>query len=136
MMQEPMPVADLKGVSPSLVQLTHLIYGLHAVAVVVGVISSASVAGGFVFGLPSLIAVILNYLKRGDVAGTWLESHFRWQIRTFWFTLLWLVVYALFIVTIILIPIAWLLIAILGLWVGYRVVRGWIALSGVKPVGV
>jgi uncharacterized membrane protein len=136
MMQEPMPVADLKGVSPSLVQLTHLIYGLHAVAVVVGVISSASVAGGFVFGLPSLIAVILNYLKRGDVAGTWLESHFRWQIRTFWFTLLWLVIYGLFIITIILIPIAWLLIAILGLWVAYRVIRGWIALSGVKPVGV
>lgn len=135
-MQEPMPVADLKGVSPSLVQRTHLIYGLHAVAVVVGVISSASVAGGFVFGLPSLIAVVLNYLKRGDVAGTWLESHFRWQIRTFWFTLLWLVVYGVLIVTIIGIPIAWLLIAILGLWVGYRVVRGWIALSGVKPVGV
>jgi uncharacterized membrane protein len=136
MMQEPMPVADLKGVSPSLAQLTHLIYGLHAVAVVVGVISSASVAGGFVFGLPSLIAVILNYLKRGDVAGTWLESHFRWQIRTFWFTLLWLVIYGLFIITIILIPIAWLLIAILGLWVAYRVIRGWIALSGVKSVGV
>lgn len=135
-MQEPMPVTDMKGVSPSLVQLTHLIYGLHAVAVVVGVISSASVAGGFVFGLPSLIAVVLNYFKRGDVAGTWLESHFRWQIRTFWFTLLWLVVYGLFIITIILIPIAWLLIAILGLWVGYRVVRGWLALSGVKPVGL
>jgi uncharacterized membrane protein len=136
MMQEPMPVADLKGVSPSLVQLTHLIYGLHAVAVVVGVISSASVAGGFVFGLPSLVAVVLNYLKRGDVAGTWLESHFRWQIRTFWFTLLWLVIYGLFVITIILIPIAWLLIAILGLWVAYRVIRGWIALSGVKSVGV
>ncbi len=135
-MQEPMPVADLKGVSPSLVQLTHLIYGLHAVAVVVGVISSASVAGGFVFGLPSLVAVVLNYLKRGDVAGTWLESHFRWQIRTFWFTLLWLVIYGLFVITIILIPIAWLLIAILGLWVAYRVIRGWIALSGVKSVGV
>ena len=135
-MQEPMPVADLKGVSPSLVQLTHLIYGLHAVAVVVGVMSSVSVAGGFVFGLPSLIAVVLNYLKRGDVAGTWLETHFRWQIRTFWFTLLWLVVYGLFIITIILIPIAWLLIAILGLWVGYRVIRGWIALSSVKPVGI
>ena len=135
-MQEPMPVADLKGVSPSLVQLTHLIYGLHAVAVVVGVMSSVSVAGGFVFGLPSLIAVVLNYLKRGDVAGTWLESHFRWQIRTFWFTLLWLVVYGLFIITIIGIPIAWLLIAILGLWVGYRVLRGWIALAGDKPVGV
>ena len=133
-MQEPMPVADLKGVSPSLVQLTHLIYGLHAVAVVVGVMSSVSVAGGFVFGLPSLIAVVLNYLKRGDVAGTWLESHFRWQIRTFWFTLLWLVVYGLFIITIIGIPIAWILIALLGLWVAYRVIRGWVALAGVRPV--
>ena len=66
-------------------QLTHVIYGLHAAAVVIGVTSSATVAGGFVFGLPSLIAVLLNYLKRSDVRGTWLESHFVWQIRTFWF---------------------------------------------------
>lgn len=137
-MQEPIPtpVPDQNGVRPSLVQLTYAIYGLHTLAVIIGVTSSATIAGGFVFGLPSLLAVILNYLKRGDVAGTWLESHFRWQIRTFWFTLLWLVVYGLFIITIIGIPIAWLLIAILGLWVGYRVLRGWIALAGDKPVGV
>ncbi|PKO33824.1 MAG: hypothetical protein CVU34_10655 [Betaproteobacteria bacterium HGW-Betaproteobacteria-7] len=133
-MNNPIPVADLQGVRPSLVQLTHIIYGLHALAVVIGVTSSATVAGGFVFGLPSLVAVFLNYLKRGDVAGTWLESHFRWQIRTFWFTLLWLVAYGLLIITIIGIPLAWILIALLGLWVGYRVVRGWIALSGVRPV--
>ena len=133
-MNKPIPVADLQGVRPSLVQLTHIIYALHAVAVVVGVTSSATVAGGFVFGLPSLLAVFLNYLKRGDVTGTWLESHFRWQIRTFWFTLLWLVVYGLLIITIIGIPLAWILIVLLGLWVGYRVVRGWIALSGVRPV--
>jgi uncharacterized membrane protein len=133
-MNKPIPVADLQGVRPSLVQLTHIIYGLHAVAVVIGVTSSATVAGGFVFGLPSLVAVFLNYLKRGDVTGTWLESHFRWQIRTFWYTLLWLVVYGLLIITIIGIPLAWILIALLGLWVGYRVVRGWIALSGVRPV--
>jgi uncharacterized membrane protein len=137
-MQEPMPTpaSGHNGVRPSLVQLTYAIYGLHTLAVIIGVTSSATIAGGFVFGLPSLLAVILNYLKRGDVAGTWLESHFRWQIRTFWFTLLWLVVYGLFIITIIGIPIAWLLIAILGLWVGYRVLRGWIALAGDKPVGV
>lgn len=134
-MNNPIPVADLQGVRPSLVQLTHIIYGLHALAVVIGVTSSATVAGGFVFGLPSLVAVFLNYLKRGDVAGTWLESHFRWQVRTFWFTLLGLVVYGLLIITIIGIPLAWILIALLGLWVGYRVVRGWIALSGVRPVG-
>jgi uncharacterized membrane protein len=133
-MNKPIPVADLQGVRPSLVQLTHIIYGLHAVAVLIGVTSSATVAGGFVFGLPSLLAVFLNYLKRGDVTGTWLESHFRWQIRTFWYTLLWLVVYGLLIITIIGIPLAWILIVLLGLWVGYRVVRGWIALSGVRPV--
>ena len=133
-MQEPVPVAEVKGVRASLVQLTHVIYGLHAIAVLVGVTSAATVAGGFVFGLPSLCAVFLNYLKRGDVNGTWLESHFRWQIRTFWFTLLWLVVYGALIITIIGIPIAWLLIAILGLWVGYRVIRGWVALSDERPL--
>jgi uncharacterized membrane protein len=133
-MQEPVPAPDLQGVRPSLVQLTHVIYGLHALAVFIGVTSAATVAGGFVFGLPSLIAVFLNYLKRGDVNGTWLESHFRWQIRTFWFTFLWLIVYGLFVITIIGIPIAWILIAMLGLWVGYRVIRGWFALSGVRPV--
>jgi uncharacterized membrane protein len=135
-MNEPVPVVDLQGVRPSLVQLTHLIYGLHALAVLVGVTSAATVAGGFVFGLPSLLAVLLNYFKRGDVAGTWLESHFRWQIRTFWFTLLWLFVYGLLIITIIGIPLAWILISLLGLWVGYRVVRGWLALAGVRPVGM
>ncbi|HYO27213.1 MAG TPA: hypothetical protein VER68_02985 [Azonexus sp.] len=134
-MQESLPAVDPQVVRPSLVQLTHIIYGLHAIAVLVGVTSAATVAGGFVFGLPSLIAVFLNYLKRSDVNGTWLESHFRWQIRTFWFTLLWLVVYGLLIVTIIGIPIAWILIAILGLWVGYRVIRGWVALADARPVG-
>lgn len=134
-MNNPLPTADLQGVRPSLVQLTHLIYGLHAVAVVIGVTSSATVAGGFVFGLPSLIAVFLNYLKRGDTKGTWLESHFRWQIRTFWFTFLWLAVYGLLIITLIGIPLAWILIVLLGLWVGYRVARGWIALSGARPIG-
>ena len=133
-MPEPVPVTLVHGVRNSLVQLTHFIYGLHAIAVLVGVTSAATVAGGFVFGLPSLIAVFINYLKRSDVNGTWLESHFRWQIRTFWFTFLWLIVYGLLIITIIGIPIAWIMIAILGLWVGYRVIRGWVALAGVRPV--
>ena len=134
-MPAPIPNPDLHGVRPSLVQLTHLIYGLHACAVLVGVTSAATVAGGLVFGLPSLFAVFLNYLKRGEVAGTWLDSHFRWQIRTFWFTALWLLIYGALIVTIVGIPLAWLLIAVLGLWVGYRVIRGWLALAGVRPVG-
>ena len=112
----------------------HVIYGLHALAVVIGVAGAASVAGAFVFGVPSLIAVVLNYVKRDDVRGTWLESHYRWQIRTFWFTALWLLVYGLLIITIIFIPIAWLLIVVLGMWVAYRVIRGWLALSGRRTV--
>jgi uncharacterized membrane protein len=113
----------------------HVIYGLHALAVVVGVTGAATVAGAFVFGLPSLIAVVLNYLKRAEVSGTWLYSHYRWQIRTFWFTLLWLLVYGLLIITLIGIPIAWMLIVILGLWVAYRVIRGWLALADRRPIG-
>ncbi|MDP3636742.1 MAG: hypothetical protein U0989_06205 [Azonexus sp.] len=135
-MQEPVPANEVNGVRVSLIHLTHFIYGLHAIAIFVGITSAATVAGGFVFGLPSLCAVLLNYLKRGEVNGTWLESHFRWQIRTFWFTLLWLVVYGALIITIIGIPIAWILIAILGLWVGYRVIRGWLALFGERPLAV
>lgn len=127
-MQESETVVEVQGVRESLVQLTHFIYGLHAIAVFIGLASAATVAGGFVFGMPSLCAVFLNYLKRGDVKGTWLESHFRWQIRTFWFTFLWLCVYGLMVITIIGIPIAWVLITILGFWVGYRVIRGWNAL--------
>jgi uncharacterized membrane protein len=112
----------------------HVIYALHACAVLVGVIGAASVAGAFVFGLPSLLAVLLNFIQRGAVRGTWLDSHFAWQIRTFWFTLLWLLVYGLLVITIVGIPIAWLLIVFLGLWVGYRVVRGWLALSRRQPL--
>jgi uncharacterized membrane protein len=45
------------------------------------------VLGSFLFGWPSIIAVIINYVKRSEARGTWLESHFDWQIRTFWFAL-------------------------------------------------
>ena len=118
-----------QNVRTSLIHVTHLIYALHASAVVVGLLSSATVAGGLVIGLPCLEAVVLNYWMAGEVRGTWLEAHFRWQIRTFWFTLLWLIVYGLLIITLIGIPIAWVLIFILGLWVAYRVGRGWLALK-------
>ena len=68
-----------------LVSWTHVIYGLHALSLVGGILGVATVVGAFLIGWPSIIAVILNYVKRGDVRGTWLESHFRWQIRTFWY---------------------------------------------------
>ncbi len=74
---------------PSLVNTTHLIYALHALSLLIGITTAATIIGAFVFGLPSIIAVIINYLKRDEVRGTFLESHFRWQIGTFWFGFLW-----------------------------------------------
>lgn len=134
-MQEPIVAPAVRVADASLVRLTHFVYSLHALAVLVGILSSATVAGGFVFGIPSLIAVVINYLKRSDATGTWLESHFRWQVRTFWFTLLWLLVYGFLVISIIGIPVAWVLIAVLGIWVGYRVIRGWLALNDGKAIG-
>ena len=113
-----------------LLTLTHLIYALHAFAVFTAVVGSATIVFGFVASLPSIVAVILNYWKRGEVRGTWLESHFRWQIRTFWFALLWIVVSVLLFITIIGLPFALLLMGVAGLWVLYRVVRGWWTLGG------
>lgn len=112
----------------------HVIYGLHGFAVLVGVLGATTIAGAFVFGVPSLLAVILNYIKQGEVKGTWLESHYRWQIRTFWFTAMWLLVYGLLVVSLIGLLIAWAVIGVLGCWVTYRVIRGWLALSARKPL--
>src|SRR5262245_44653435 len=98
----------------SLVNWTQLIYGLHAFSLAAGIVGPATVVGTFLTGWPSIIAVILNYVKRSDVRGTWLESHFRWQIRTFWFGLLWVSLCILFVIGTlgIGILIAWLPIAL------------------------
>lgn len=118
-----------------LVRLTHLIYGLHAFSAVMGVISSAAIVTAFLTGWPSILAVILNYARRSDVRGTFLESHFRWQIRTFWFALLWVVMAAMLFVTVIGIPFAWLIVVATGVWVLYRIGRGWLALNDGRGIG-
>ena len=133
-MQEPVAAPDLQGVRPSLVQLTHVIYALHAFSVLTGIFGAASVIGAFLVGWPSIIAVILNYVKRSDVAGTWLESHFRWQIRTFWFALLWALIAVAVGLTIVGLLLTAAILVAVTVWLVYRVARGWIALSGVKPM--
>lgn len=86
-------------------------------------------AGFFLLGVSALVAIILNYVKLDDVRGTWLESHFRWQIRTFWFAVMWIALAVFLFITIIGLPFGLLLIVLAGLWVLYRVVRGWWALT-------
>jgi uncharacterized membrane protein len=109
---------------------TQAIYALHAFSLVTGIVTAATVIGAFLTGWPSIIAVILNYVKRSDARGTWLESHFRWQIRTFWYGLLWVLPCVVFIVITfgVGIVIAWLPLAIVSVWFVYRIVRGWFAL--------
>jgi len=124
--------SGLRSADPSLVTYTHVIYGLHALTVLIGLTSSVFVVTAFLTGLPSIVAVIMNYVRQGDVRGTYLESHFRWQIRTFWFALLWTVVAAVISMPLMLVVIGiftmWAAAMAIGLWVVYRVARGWLAL--------
>lgn len=106
----------------------HVMYGLHALSAISGILTSASIVGAFVFGWPSIIAVIINYVTRDRVRNTWLESHWRWQLRTFWFAALWGLFAGILAITIIGLVIAIPAIVVTGLWVLYRVVRGWINL--------
>ena len=120
----------------SLVTLTHVLYGLHAFSALMGLLTPAFIVTSFLAGWPSIIAVIINFIKRDEVRGTYLDSHFSWQLRTFFYTLLWVFVLGLLVITIIGIIIAWPLAIGVGIWVLYRIVRGWLALADRRPIHV
>jgi|SRR5688572_4857785 uncharacterized membrane protein len=120
--------------SQGMVTLTHVIYGLHAFSALSAIGASAIIVTAFLTGWPSIIAVILNYVKRSDARGTWLDSHFGWQIRTFWWTLLWVVIAWILVFTLIGIVVAIPLVLLVGLWVLYRIIRGWMALAQGRPM--
>lgn len=100
----------------SLKTLTMVIYALQA--------------AGFFIGLTWIVAVVMNYVKREEVAGTFLESHFAWQIRSFWWGLAGAVVGALLMIVLV----GWLLWIAVGIWLIYRIVKGWLNLNDNKPV--
>jgi uncharacterized membrane protein len=141
----------------------HVMYALHALAGLMGVTSGATIIGAFVFGLPSILAIIMNYVRRDSVRGTWLESHFLWQSRTFWSALiiglglfaLALILASVGVVSLASTPLtggagaagagaafggAFLMLVIgamaAGLWILYRVGRGWLALGQGKALDV
>ena len=96
--------------------LTIMVYALYAAT--------------FIAGITAIIAIVINYVKRDDVQGTWLDSHFRWQIRTFWFAFLWTALSAL----------TWILVigmvgmAVTTVWFIYRIAKGWLNLNDNKPM--
>ena len=133
-MQDPItPQAQLMP-RDGMVKLAHVMYGLHAFSALTGLVSAAFIVTAFLSGWPSIIAVVLNYINQNEVRGTYLESHFRWQLRTFWFALLWVVVAILMMFTLIGIPAAIVLMLVVGIWVLYRLIRGWSALAAEKPI--
>jgi uncharacterized membrane protein len=90
-------------------------------------------AAGFVLGgITWIVAVVINYVKKDEVAGTWLESHFRWQIRTFWFGLLWGVIGGI----LALLLVGFAILFADGVWIIYRIVKGWLNLNDGKPMPV
>ncbi len=127
---------QLPALTPSrgLINLTHIIYGLHALAIVTGIVGSASIVGSFLGSLPSILAVILNYARRSETRGTWLESHFDWQIRTFWFALLWVLIAVALALTLIGLPVTLCILVGVTLWVIYRIGRGWLTLNDQRTI--
>jgi uncharacterized membrane protein len=122
----------------SLITTLHVTYALHAVGLAIGAFGAATVLGSFIFGWPSIIAVIINYVKRGDARGTWLESHFDWQIRTFWYAAAWATLVFLIGLPLTLVIIGfgvWALgFFVLGIWAIYRIAAGWMRLRDRQPV--
>lgn len=121
---------------PSAVTVANVVYALHGLAIVVGLVGSATVVGSFLGSVPSIVAVVLNYLKRYDARGSWLDSHYRWQIRTFWFALLWVALAALLILTLVGIPFGVAILIGVSIWLIYRIVVGWLRLIDRRPMYV
>lgn len=97
----------------SLVQVVYVLYALS-----------------YFTGITAIVGIIINYVKREDAAGTWLESHFRWQIRTFWFGLLWAAIGAITVF----IAIGFAVLFANFCWIIYRIVKGWLNLNDNKPM--
>jgi uncharacterized membrane protein len=137
-MSDPNPQmpAAAAPVDQSLLSYTHVMYALHSLAVLIGVTTFHTIIGSFIGSLPSIVAVVMNYARRSATHGTFIESHFRWQLRTFWFAVLWAFAAVLAVVTIIGIPAAIIGLIALTVWIIYRLLRGWLALRDQKPMPV
>jgi uncharacterized membrane protein len=100
----------------SLKTLTTVIYALYALSLFAGI--------------TAVVAIVLNYIKQDDARGTWLESHFRWQIRTFWWSVVWFVLGALTWI----ILVGWVVLGVAFVWFIYRIAKGWLNLNENKPM--
>jgi uncharacterized membrane protein len=110
------------------------IYALFIVAAVMALVAHGFPVVAPLFGMVGIVAIIFAYVKRDDAQGTWVASHVRWLIRTFWFSLAWAVLGLLFAVTIIGIVVAYPVWIADTLWVLYRLIRGIVLFNQSRPV--
>lgn len=117
---------------------TQVIYVLHAVSILIGLLGAATIVGSFIFGLPSIVAVIMNYARRSEVRGSWLDSHFTWQIRTFWGAVFWSLLVLGISLPLMVVLVGFFTVGagfiLIGIWVLYRIIRGWLALSSAQAL--
>ena len=137
-MSDIVPQQNQSGSNNSLLFITQLVYVLHGLSIVIGLMTGATIISAFLFGWTSIAAVVLNYVKAPDARGTFLESHFSWQIRTFWYGMAWtgLVMIAGVVLTPFVVgPFIWLGgFLVLSIWVAYRIIFGWMRLRQYRPV--
>lgn len=100
--------------------LTTVIYALYALSILLP----------YTLGITATVAIAMNYAKRGAVADTFLASHFRWQMRTFWWSMLWAVLGSLLLVFFI----GGIILIVDGVWFIYRLVKGWLRLNDNLPM--
>ena len=112
----PQPAARTPEELQALKNITQVVYALQALS--------------FFWGVPALVAIIINYIKRDEARGTLYESHFDWQIRSFWWGLLWSAIGMVLAVVLV----GFLVMFIAWIWMVYRVVKGWLRLTEGKPV--
>ncbi len=124
--------------SPALISTTLVVYALYGVAALVALVAHGFPPVAPLGGIVGIVAIILAHVKRSDAAGTWLASHYRWLIRTFWYSVLWGLVGAAFFVVLLLVligPIIALVIwFVTAIWVLYRLIRGYVLFKDSKPV--
>src|SRR5688500_6832655 len=130
---------SLREPDSSLITTLHVTYALHAVGLAIGAFGASTIVGSFIFGWPSIIAVIINYVKRADARGTWLESHFQYQIQTFWWAVGWSILsFGLrLLLAVVVVGIGiWLVgFFLLGIWAIYRIAKGWVRLNDRRAIG-
>lgn len=123
----------------SLVTTLHVTYALHALGLAVGAMTAASVLGSFIFSWASIIAIIINYVQRDQARGTWLESHFAWQIRTFWYAVAFgCMVFIVGLPLVLLFGLGFVVwgvgFFVLGIWAIYRIASGWLRLRDRRAI--